>query len=144
VEEVAADYSLLGLAQGEHLLALYRPQLAEMGVVSGAEFETMAHGARAKVAGRIEIVQRPGQAKGIAFVSLEDETGLINLLCYPKVYERYRRVLRASPIIVGEGRVQRLKGTLHLIVERLLPIDIRSGAPGIEADDVPGPAKEYA
>jgi error-prone DNA polymerase len=142
-DEVAADYALLGLAQNEHLLALYRPQLSELGVVPSGRFETLAHGERAKVAGRIEIVQRPGPAKGIAFVSLEDEEGLINLLCYPKVYEQYRHALRASPIVLGEGKVQRQKGTLHLIVERLVPIDIRSGAPGVEPSDIPGPAKEY-
>jgi error-prone DNA polymerase len=143
VEEVAADYSLLGLAQGDHLLALYRPQLTELGVVTGAEFDTMAHGAAAKVAGRIEIVQRPGPAHGIAFVSLEDETGLINLLCYPKIYDQFRWALRASPVVIGEGKVQRQKGTLHLIVDRLVPVDIRSGAAGIDPDAVPGPAKEY-
>jgi error-prone DNA polymerase len=143
VEEVAADYGLLGLAQGEHLMSLYRPQLADMGCVTSTELEQLAHGVTAKVAGRLEIVQRPGPAKGIAFVSIEDEFGLANLLCYPKVYERVRRALRASPIIVAEGTIQRQKRTLHLIVERIVPLDVASGAQGVLPEDIPRPAKEY-
>jgi error-prone DNA polymerase len=143
VEEVAADYSLLGLAQGEHIMSLYRTQLAGLGCVTSAELDQLAHGVRAKVAGRLEIVQRPGPAKGIAFVSIEDEYGLANLLCYPKVYERVRRALRASPIIMADGHVQRQKRTLHLIVEQIVPIDVTSGAQGVMPEDIPRPAKEY-
>jgi error-prone DNA polymerase len=143
-DAVAADYSLLGLAQEEHLLALFRPQLADLGVLTTAELEAQPHGARARVAGRIEIVQRPPPAKGIAFVSIEDEHGLANLLLFPDAYDRNRRALRASPVIIAEGEVQRERGALHLITERIVPVEIDGDVASIAPDDVPGPAKEYA
>lgn len=143
IDEMAADYGLLGLAQAEHLMSLYRPQLAAMGCVTSAELETLPHGVAAKIAGRLEIVQRPGPAKGIAFVSIEDEFGLANLLCYPLVYDRVRSALRASPVILAEGHIQRQKRTLHLIVDNIQPVDVRSGVPGLDPEELPGPAKEY-
>ena len=143
-DAVAADYSLLGLAQDLHLLELFRPQLADLGVLTTAELESQPHGARARVAGRIEIVQRPPPAKGIAFVSIEDEHGLANLLLFPDSYQRNRRALRASPVIIAEGEVQRERGAMHLITERIVPVQIDGDVASIEPGDVPGPAKEFA
>jgi error-prone DNA polymerase len=121
---VASDYQLLGLAQDLHLLALYRPQLADLGVVTSLELTALPHGARAKVAGRLEVLQRPPPAKGIAFASIEDEHGLVNLLFYPDIYERCRRVLRAAPVLLADGMVQHERGSLYLIVERVAPVAV--------------------
>ena len=118
-DTVAADYTLLGLAQTAHLLALYRPQLAAEGVITSLELSHVPEGVRVSVAGRIEVVQRPPTAKGLAFMSLEDEHGLINLILYPETYTRNRRTLRGSPILIAEGLVQRDRGAMHVIVERV-------------------------
>jgi error-prone DNA polymerase len=141
--EIAADYSLLGLAQDRHLLELLRPMLVDWGIATSAELTSMPDGVKARVAGRIEIVQRPPPAKGIAFVSVEDEHGLANLLLFPDAYQRNKRALRASPVIIAEGVVQREKGAQHLITERVVPIQLDGTTEIIDPEAVPGPAKEY-
>jgi error-prone DNA polymerase len=123
-ERLAAEAGLLGLVQSDHPFALLRPRLAQQGLVTNAEAIASPEGTDLRVAGRVEIVQRPGTAKGIAFVSLEDETGLINLLCYPKVYAAARRILREAPVVVAEGRVQHEHGAMHLIVRRILDLAV--------------------
>jgi error-prone DNA polymerase len=146
-DEVASDYGLLGLAQGQHILALYRPHLAQMGVVSAAEATATADGESVRVAGRVEIVQRPQLAKGIVFGAIEDETGMVNLLLYPDVYERFRRVFRESPVIIAEGRVQHEHGALHVIIDRLIPVELgepEAGAgEGLRPEDIPAPSKLF-
>ncbi len=118
-DAVAADAELLGLAQGAHPMALVRPALAALGAVPTREVEALAHGAPVRVAGRVEVVQRPGTAKGIAFVSLEDEHGLVNLVLYPAVYARHRDVLRRAGVVVADGRVQHDHGAVHVVATGL-------------------------
>ncbi len=143
-DSLAADYRLLGLAQGPHLMALVRPHLAELGVTPSSGLAGLPDGQRARVAGRVEVVQRPGPAKGIAFVSVEDEHGLANLLLYPGVYLRYRQVLREAPVVIAEGLVQHEKGALHLIVDKVAGLHLGEGdGPPLPLDALPGPAKEY-
>ncbi len=145
-ERTATDYALLGLPQGEHLMALYRPQLANLEAITSAQFAALANGERARVAGRLEVLQRPPPAKGIAFASIEDEYGLVNLLFYPDVYERCRQTLRTSPVILAEGHVQHDRGASHLIVTQVVPLvlDGWSGDDGgVSIDDLPPPAKVY-
>jgi len=118
-DAVAADQALLGLAQHAHPLALLRLHLADLGAVASRDVGALPHGARVRVAGRVEVVQRPGTAKGIAFVSLEDEHGLVNLVLYPGVYEQCRAVLRAAPVVLAEGVVQHERGAVHVVVREL-------------------------
>jgi error-prone DNA polymerase len=134
-EVVAADYGLVGLAQGPHLVALVRPALAERGVLTSAELGELPHGVRAAVAGRLEVLQRPPAAKGIAFASIEDEFGLVNLLFYPDAYQQNRRALRVAPVIIAEGTVQRDHGALHLVTDRVVPVAMTDP----DADDGPPP-----
>ncbi len=146
-DEVASDYGLLGLAQGLHILSLYRPHLAQMDVITSSEAIASADGEHVRVAGRVEVVQRPQLAKGIVFGAIEDETGMVNLLMYPAVYERFRSVFRESPVIVAEGRIQHEHGALHIIIDRLLPVEL--GEPeagegeGLRPEDIPPPAKLF-
>jgi error-prone DNA polymerase len=143
-DRIAADYRLLGLAQGPHLLSLARPYLAELGVVPSHLLGALPTGQRTRVAGRVEVVQRPPPAKGIAFVSIEDEMGLVNLLLYPPVYQRYRQALRGAPVIIAEGVVQHEKGALHLIVDKIAGVTLGDDeAPALPLDALPGPAKMY-
>jgi error-prone DNA polymerase len=123
-DAVAADYRLLGLAQGPHVVALARPFLAELGAVLSTTLPALPTGQRVRVAGRVEVIQRPPPAKGIAFVSIEDEEGLVNLLLYPAVYQRFRQVLRGAPILVAEGLVQHEKGALHVIVDQVAAVTL--------------------
>ncbi len=118
-EAVLADYKHLGLAQGAHLAELLRPAFADAGCVPCAELADSPHGAPLAIGGRLEVLQRPQSAKGIAFVTLEDETGFANLVLYPAVFEAHRHVFRRSPVVIAAGRVQQDGGVAHLIVERV-------------------------
>lgn len=73
-----------------------------------------------RVAGRVEVVQRPGTAKGICFVSLEDETGLTNLILHPQTYSACPAVLRHAAVVLAEGLVQQDHGAVHVLVRRLV------------------------
>ena len=135
---IAADYDLLGVAQDAHLVSLIRPELALRDVLPCDLLATQPDGVPARVAGRLEVLQRPGTAKGVAFATLEDETGLANLILYPKVFEAYRGVFRAAPVLIAEGRVQHDRGTVHLITERVM------GVGGVDGEGGEGAGRRRA
>ncbi|MCA1667223.1 MAG: error-prone DNA polymerase, partial [Thermomicrobia bacterium] len=96
-EEVRLDYTLLGCAPGRrHLMTHYRPLMDEWGVVTAKELESVPHGGAVKVGGIVAIRQRPGTAKGVAFFTLEDETGTVNVVVMPDVFQRERQTLRLA------------------------------------------------
>ncbi|MBK6768887.1 MAG: error-prone DNA polymerase [Ardenticatenales bacterium] len=119
MEAVIADYKLLGLAQGAHILSVLRPALADAGCVPCSALADGIHGAPIRIGGRLEVLQRPQTAKGIVFVTIEDETGFANLVLYTDVFEAHRHVFRRSPVVLASGRVQQDGGVAHLIVERV-------------------------
>ena len=116
----AAERVLLGLSSGAHPLARLRPLLAQDGVLTGADLAARPQGTAVRVAGRVEVVQRPGTAKGICFVSLEDETGLTNLILHPQTYSACRAVLRHAAVVLAEGLLQQDHGAVHVLVRRLV------------------------
>ncbi len=122
-DRIEAEETLLGLSQGEHPMSRLRARLASQGILTSDQVEDSPDGAQVRMAGRVEIVQRPGTAKGMCFVSLEDERGLINLVLSPRVYERARDVLRHAPVVLAEGQVQHEHGSLHLITRRLMALE---------------------
>jgi error-prone DNA polymerase len=117
-ERMAWEYELLGLAPGGHVMALYRDALRRQGVLTSRELAGRRDGERVRVAGWAVVRQRPPTAKGMLFVSLEDEDGLINLVVRPDVYERYRDALRNAPLLWAEGRVQREGEAISVLVHR--------------------------
>ena len=117
-ERIGIEYGLLGLAVGDHIMTLYRPKLIDMGVRPSDALAYCSDGDRVRVAGRVIVRQRPPTAKGFAFITLEDEEGVMNLVIRPDVYERYRTTLRNNPILLVEGKMQRVDGVLNVIVER--------------------------
>jgi error-prone DNA polymerase len=118
-ENIVADYRALGLTLGRHPLALLRERLAGRGFVTAAELRERAPGALARTAGLVLVRQRPGTASGVTFVTLEDETGIVNLVVWRDVAERWRRPLLESRLMAVEGRVQREGEVLHVVASRL-------------------------
>ena len=137
-EEVAAEYETLGLAPRQQAMAYLRPALERAeaaaresapsrsrrgggGVVSplltSAAIQTVPDGAKVRVAGLVTCRQRPSTAKGIVFVSLEDELGLANVVVYAKLFERQRTLLITQPFLIVEGRVQRQQTVTHIIAD---------------------------
>ncbi|MBI9114968.1 error-prone DNA polymerase [Sanguibacter suaedae] len=104
-----------------------RPGLVDAGVLT--VIETFAHeaGRRVAVAGVVTHRQRPGTARGVTFLSLEDETGLLNVVCSPGLWSRFRRVARTSAALVVRGRVERADGVTNLVAEHLAPLSLQVG-----------------
>ena len=118
-EDIVADYHSLGLTLGRHPLALLRPRLQRMRLSRAADLQALVHGARGRMAGIVTCRQRPGTAKGVVFVTLEDETGYVNVIVWNALVERQRRELLAARLLGVDGEIQREGDVLHLVARRL-------------------------
>ena len=117
--EVVEDYRSLGLSLRRHPVAFLRADLAAMGVVPAAALDQVRDGARVSVAGIVLVRQKPGSAKGVMFITVEDETGIANLIVWPSVFERQRRLVLTASMIACHGRLQRAGSVIHVVAERL-------------------------
>jgi error-prone DNA polymerase len=117
--DIVADYRSTGLTLGRHPLALLRTWLADDGLVSTGELNAAPNGAFAACAGIVINRQRPGSAKGVMFVTLEDETGQANVVVWQQVSEAWRRPLLGARLLEVTGRVQREGQVVHLVAERM-------------------------
>ncbi len=117
--EVHADYASLGLSLRAHPLGLLRAQLRARRIRRASELPALRDGARVRAAGLVTCRQRPGTASGVTFVTLEDESGLLNVVVWRDLAERQRRVLLESTLLGVEGRLEQRDGVLHLVAERL-------------------------
>jgi error-prone DNA polymerase len=139
-QSMVADYATTGLTLGRHPMALLRPSLPE-GVVSSRDLRAIAHDTPVRIGGLVVARQRPGTAKGIVFLLLEDEFGTINLIVPPPVYERDRLTVRSEPLLIAEGKLEKLPmagGAINVYVRSVKPIEV----PGELADVVPLPERE--
>jgi error-prone DNA polymerase len=118
-QNIAADYRLKGLTLGRHPLALLRARLSAMRVAAAADVKTLAHGARVYTAGLVITRQRPSSAAGVTFVTVEDESGYLNLIVWERLAERQRRVLLEAVLLGVRGKIQKEHGVIHIIAERL-------------------------
>ena len=128
-EGMIADYATTGLTLGAHPMALLRPQLPA-GTVSCRDLVGLEHASRVRIGGLVVARQRPGTAKGIVFLLLEDEFGTINLIVPPPVYERHRLLVRSEPLMLAEGRLEKLAaagGGINVFVEDLQPLKAPQG-----------------
>ncbi|MEA2409525.1 MAG: error-prone polymerase [Thermoleophilaceae bacterium] len=128
-ERMLADYGSTRVTLREHPLALMRPALGEE-VLTSAALEWTRNGAPVRVAGMVVARQRPATAKGITFMLLEDECGTINLIVPVPVYERCRLAVRAEPLLVADGKLERRDGTTNVLcssVRRLERPDLPLG-----------------
>jgi len=119
LEEVLADYGSAGLSLRQHPMAFLRPRLDELAVMPASRLPELDVDCWLKVAGVVLLRQRPSTAKGITFVTLEDETGMLNLIIRQRVWERNRRVARSASVILAHGRLQKEAGVIHVLVTRL-------------------------
>jgi error-prone DNA polymerase len=118
-ERISADYGGTGLTVGRHPMALLRTDLQQQGITSSAQLKTARHGSRTKAAGMVIVRQRPGTAKGFVFLSLEDETGIANIIVTPDLFDRYRMELVNEPYLVVDGVVQNTDNVISLKAEHL-------------------------
>ncbi len=119
VQEVTMDFGTAGLSLKRHPMALIRPVLTAMRIVTASRLVDIAHGSWVKVAGIVLIRQRPGTASGIVFETLEDETGVVNLIIRPDIFDRYRSAARHASMLQADGYVERQGQVLHVMAMRL-------------------------
>jgi error-prone DNA polymerase len=118
-EEVVADYQTAGLSLRAHPVQFHRPQLNAMGIAAARKLAELKDGCFVRVAGLVLVRQRPGTAKGITFVTLEDETGVANLIIRQDVWQRFHRAARTAAALIAHGRLQNSQGVIHVLVSRL-------------------------
>ncbi len=117
---IAADYAALGLTLGRHPLALLRPRLRAASVLSASELSRAGNGARVRAAGIVLMRQRPATASGVTFLTLEDESGQVNVIVWERVGQAQRRALIESRLLEVHGELQQQDGVTHLIAQQLV------------------------
>ncbi|MDZ4695078.1 MAG: error-prone DNA polymerase [Deltaproteobacteria bacterium] len=127
-ETLHADLRRTGLSTMAHPVGLARPELQRMGIVAACVLADIPDGQMVRIGGIVIVRQRPGTAKGVIFVTLEDETGFANAIVMPNVYEKWRKVIVSHPALLIEGRIQNRNGVIHIKAERFAPL-----GPGAES-----------
>jgi len=123
-EQLASDLWATGISTDDHPIGFLRPHLRARGVYSADGLTTAESGRRIEVGGVVTHRQRPATAAGVTFLNLEDETGLINVICPVGVWNRYRRVAREAPAMIIRGMLERSEeGVVNVIADRLEPLD---------------------
>jgi error-prone DNA polymerase len=124
VEETAADLWALGLSPNRHPTELIRDELTTSGIVTASMLRELAHGSVVEVGGVVTHRQQPSTAKGTVFLNLEDETGLVNVICTPGAWKRYRAVARTSPALRVRGVLEHHQGVINLVAQRIRPLSL--------------------
>ena len=118
-EQVVEDYRTLRLSLRAHPLSFLRDRLARRGALAAEAMARAQDGDRAATAGLVLVRQRPGSAKGVIFMTLEDETGTVNVVVWPNILEKYRPAVLGARLALVRGRVQRAGEIVHLVAARL-------------------------
>jgi len=135
--DVVEDYRHVGLSLREHPVSFLRQDLRRRGIVGCQAAMDARDGRWLEAAGIVLVRQRPGSAKGVMFITLEDETGIANLVVWPKVFERFRRTILSAGMIAVRGRIQREGEVVHLVAQRLT--DLSDDLAGVGKRDQPFP-----
>ncbi len=117
--EVVEDYRTMGLTLRRHPLSFLRAELAAGSMIRAADLPHTRDGSRISIAGIVLVRQKPGSAKGVMFITIEDETGHANLIVWPSVFERQRRLILSAGMVACHGKLQREGSVIHVIVDRL-------------------------
>ncbi len=118
-EHVVADYQTIRLSLKAHPMSFLRASMKRQNYASARDLSDARNGQRVALAGIVLIRQRPGSAKGVCFITLEDETGVANLVVWPKVMTQYRKVIMGARLMDVKGYVQRDEDVIHVVVQHL-------------------------
>ena len=127
-ERLVADYAGMGLTVGRHPMALRRDELAMRGILRASDLRSARQGRRVRVAGMVITRQRPGTAKGFVFLTLEDETGIANIIVRPDLFARDRLVIVEEPFLIVDGVLQNQDGVTSVRAEQV------QGMRGVDVD----------
>jgi error-prone DNA polymerase len=129
LEETVADVWATGLSATRHVVSFVRPLLDERGALNARDVRSVADKTRVWVGGAVIHRQRPATAGGTTFLNLEDETGHINVICSPGVWQRYRRVATSSPGLLIRGLVETAEGVCNVVADRIEPLSLSAASP---------------
>ena len=132
LERMTADYAGTGLTVGRHPMAMQRSELAIRGVQRAIDLPRGRNGQRVRTAGMVITRQRPGTAKGFVFLTLEDETGIANIIVRPDLFAAEKTTIVGQPFLVIEGVLQNVDGVTSVKAERVTPL---KGLPSVESHD---------
>lgn len=118
-EEVVGDYQTIRLSLKGHPVSFLRERLTRAGALAASDYPARPNGRSVAVGGVVLVRQRPGTAKGVCFMTIEDETGVANLVLWPDVFERLRPTAMGARMVLARGKVQTAEGVTHLVVEHL-------------------------
>ena len=134
-ERLAADFKGMDLSAGPHPISLIRPVLREQKIKSSADLKTIRDNTPVKVAGVVVIRQRPMTAKGFLFITLEDETGFLNIVVKPQLVEKFRKELIYSGGLIVRGTVERQDGVINVIGHSFTPLAFKDAMIKMKARD---------
>ena len=143
-EHIVEDYRTLGLSLRNHPVSLLRSELDRLNVAKSDSLRQMKNGQRVRVAGLVLVRQRPGTAAGVIFMTLEDETGIANIIVWPRMFEQYRSQILGGRFVAIDGVVQTESNVTHVIAEQAYdytPMLAKLSAAG-ERLDPAGPTDE--
>jgi error-prone DNA polymerase len=118
LDETVADYAGLHLTTGPHLMAYMREEMDRRGVVPVVALNDISDGEVVRVAGAVIVRQRPGTAKGFVFLTMEDETGMVQAIIRPDMYRKHRAFIVSTPVVLVEGPLQKQDGTISVKARR--------------------------
>jgi error-prone DNA polymerase len=122
-EHVVHDYASLSLSLKAHPICFFRDDLARRRAITSAEhWDERLAGKRVSVAGLVLVRQRPGTAKGVIFITLEDETGIVNVVVWPKVFEKNRRTVMTAQFLLVRGKIEREGLVIHVVADELIDL----------------------
>jgi error-prone DNA polymerase len=144
-KEVAEDYRTTSLSLKKHPVSFYREDLSALRAVPCDSLKGRRNGARVSVGGLVLVRQRPGTAKGVVFLTLEDETGIANIVCWKDAFDANRRLVMSSAFLVVHGQLQIANNVIHLVAERFTDLSAKLGEMR-DHEDAPGakPAPAHA
>lgn len=133
--EIVEDYNSIGLSLRRHPAAFLRSELTRRHIVPASKLPDLRVGCSIAVAGLVLVRQRPGSAKGVMFITIEDETGHANVIVWPSVFERQRRLVLSASMIACHGRLQREGNVIHVVAERFEDLSDLLRSVGNQAED---------
>jgi error-prone DNA polymerase len=132
--EVVEDYRSQGLTLRQHPVAFLRGDLEQRGIIRAAELKRMRNNQIVTVAGLILVRQKPGSAKGVTFMTIEDETDVANLVIWPSLFEQQRRVILSSGMLACRGRVQKQGQVIHVVANQMFDLSTMLQSLGRKSD----------
>ena len=127
-----SDFRGTGMTIGRHPMAYRRAEMNALGVIPAAHLASVPDGRLVRIAGAVIVRQRPGTANGFVFLSMEDETGIMNAIVTPDTFDRYKFEVLGEPFLIIDGVLQNLDGVISVKAARIVPL--RAGAAAASHD----------